>query len=417
MHIRINGLVKIFNQVRQQLAAGIPPSEVTVFRERVQHVIAQVEQICRQQRGTPQHLPAPSRNAYNYLKNLDLENLPVNENPHNMQPPAGELRIRNIVGTCELFSAEMWDHLSELLTDERSFARLHRTICDNVADIEAVARQQNLTPAHLPKPSQMAYCWLVFLSDPDNFRSHLAGLAIANRVLNRLSGNRLEKPVQIQFSNMRYIYRYKTYSDHIVLRCSEGLISAPENVWTEILQRLFSRRRFSHKLLDEFVQTAKFQQIIAEMDGATEPLQSQTKGQVHDLDAIFERVNNHYFNGKMDRPNLHWNEMLTTGKMGHYHQLRDTIMLSVTLDQPNVPDFVVDYVMYHELLHKKHGIQRKNGRYYGHTGAFRREEKKFPDFERAMAFLNSLSLDHRDTKPQNNSGLVEKLRSKFRKNK
>jgi hypothetical protein len=45
-------------------------------------------------------------------------------------------------------------------------------------------------------------------------------------------------------------------------------------------------------------------------------------------------------------------------KMGHYDFIRDTVMLSVTLDAPDVLDYVVDYVMYYELLHKKLGQQK-----------------------------------------------------------
>jgi predicted metal-dependent hydrolase len=73
--------------------------------------------------------------------------------------------------------------------------------------------------------------------------------------------------------------------------------------------------------------------------------------------------------------------------MGHYDYFRDIVMLSVTLDAPDVPDFVIDYVMYHELLHKAMGAEVVNGRRYAHTPAFREAERKFPRYDEAEAFL------------------------------
>jgi hypothetical protein len=37
----------------------------------------------------------------------------------------------------------------------------------------------------------------------------------------------------------------------------------------------------------------------------------------------------------------------------------------------------LDYVMYHELLHKKHSFNVKNGRHQAHTTAFRNDERRF----------------------------------------
>jgi predicted metal-dependent hydrolase len=75
--------------------------------------------------------------------------------------------------------------------------------------------------------------------------------------------------------------------------------------------------------------------------------------------------------------------------MGHYDFFRDLVMLSVTLDDPDVPDFVVDFVMYHELLHKVMGSKVVNGRRYAHTPAFREAERAFPRYEEAEAFLKA----------------------------
>jgi predicted SprT family Zn-dependent metalloprotease len=88
------------------------------------------------------------------------------------------------------------------------------------------------------------------------------------------------------------------------------------------------------------------------------------------LKASFDRVNARYFGGAFEMPNLTWGQD-STRKLGHYHYGSDTVMLSTVLQEE---ERFLDYVMYHELLHKKHGMTR-GGR--AHTKAFRDDEARF----------------------------------------
>jgi len=88
----------------------------------------------------------------------------------------------------------------------------------------------------------------------------------------------------------------------------------------------------------------------------------------------FRRVNERYFNGLMDRPNLVWGKN-STSKLGSYEYQTNTISVSTIFKQGS--DELLDYIMYHELLHKKHKFYSKSGRSYHHTTAFKHEEKKF----------------------------------------
>ena len=89
----------------------------------------------------------------------------------------------------------------------------------------------------------------------------------------------------------------------------------------------------------------------------------------------------------MPRPVLKWNQSPTVRKMGHNQPGRDTVMVSRTLDHARVPEFVVDFIMYHELLHKKHGATMINGRRFVHTPDFRRDEQQFQQYAEAEKFL------------------------------
>ena len=82
---------------------------------------------------------------------------------------------------------------------------------------------------------------------------------------------------------------------------------------------------------------------------------------------------------------------LTGTKFGHYEFVHDQLCISSTLDRPDVPAFVIDHVMHHELLHKKHGFRWQGTRQHTHTHAFRADERTFPHYEEAACFLDQIS--------------------------
>ena len=84
--------------------------------------------------------------------------------------------------------------------------------------------------------------------------------------------------------------------------------------------------------------------------------------------------------------------LLFTGrKFGHYDRIRDVVMISSSLDRAEVPEYVLDSVMYHELLHKKLGIGWRNGRMAAHTPEFRSLDRDFRRYNEADSFLKRLA--------------------------
>lgn len=89
------------------------------------------------------------------------------------------------------------------------------------------------------------------------------------------------------------------------------------------------------------------------------------------LEASFQRMNERYLQGMMTVPNLVWGRG-STRLLGTYTYATDTIMISSVLAQ--APDELLDYVMYHEMLHKKHKFSCSTSRTHSHTKAFRADE-------------------------------------------
>jgi hypothetical protein len=113
-----------------------------------------------------------------------------------------------------------------------------------------------------------------------------------------------------------------------------------------------------------------------------------TKGDVYDLDELFDSLNFWYFGGRIARPTLTWSPRKSYHILGHHDSTHDTISISRSLDSKMVPRFVIEYVMFHEMLHVAHPAVHHNGRRFHHTPAFRRDERKFPHFDEAEKWIN-----------------------------
>ncbi len=92
------------------------------------------------------------------------------------------------------------------------------------------------------------------------------------------------------------------------------------------------------------------------------------------LEQSYLRMNEKFFSGLMTRPNLMWGQD-NFRLLGTYTYGTDTIMISRILEQ--VDQETLDYVVYHEMLHKKHKFSNTGSRTHSHTKAFRNDEKMF----------------------------------------
>lgn len=401
--MRINGLVSVFNQVRAQLQSGLAPEDVEPFKRRVLGTLREVEAICRQHGRTVEHLPAPSRRAYLFLRDLDLNNLPQRAAGEGMPAPAA-LRIKNVVKTREYFADRLWQKLDVWLTDSAARARLLSEFEQQAMAIEAICARHGQTPTALEAPSRQVYCWLKFLSSGEALRAHLDALACARAVAGKLLPSMSKRPLLLHLVNLGALWRRREYHNTVLLRVHIGFQNGEPELWQALLQCALGKATTeAEQAYRAFADSEEFSDVLFELESFAAPPVLPTQGRAHDLAASFERVNALYFGNQMARPTLVWNRTLTARKFAHYQPSRDTVMVSVTLDDPGVSASLLDYVMYHELLHKKHGSPLVNGRRQSHTPAFRADERLYvgyADAERQLQALarrqNGLPVDNAD---------------------
>jgi hypothetical protein len=114
---------------------------------------------------------------------------------------------------------------------------------------------------------------------------------------------------------------------------------------------------------------------------------STAEGVHHSPIALYREVNDRFFNNQVEVLKIGWGLRKGWRRLGHYDPVHHTITLSPALDSPKVPEFVVRYIVYHEMLHSlfEEDFSRKRVRH--HSPEFHRAERAYPDFARAKAFL------------------------------
>ncbi len=388
--LKIKGLVRTFNQARAALSEGFTPEEAVLFADWVRMKLKEIEQICAAHRTKPERLPAQSRMAYQYLKSIDLANLPGRQPGERMSQP-GNVKLKNVVKLGDQMAERLWRTPERIRSGIDDLRRIGDDLNLFAGQIEEFCRQGGETPAALDAPSRQVYCWMRFLTMGGNLAAHLDALARARAAAAEWQlrpGQRL----YLHMINQASLWRMRRSGDGMVIRVSEGFLYADMPVWQALMKQLFeSRCQVSRQIIDEYTATEDFGDICYELESLAAPPAPPARGNVHDLDECFDRVNREYFGGKMARPNLTWNRTLTLRILGHYQPARDRVMISASLDQPEVPAFLLDYVMYHELLHKLHGIMYLNGRRISHSAAFREDERRFAGWREAEVMLSQLS--------------------------
>jgi hypothetical protein len=107
------------------------------------------------------------------------------------------------------------------------------------------------------------------------------------------------------------------------------------------------------------------------------------RGDVWDLEEVFDAVNEEYFEGSLERPMLGWSRRPLTYRWGWYSSMvrpSGLIVINRLLDDPRVPRFVLEGTMHHEMLHMRGDTRVVNGRRVVHTREFREAERAFDRF-------------------------------------
>ncbi len=267
-------------------------------------------------------------------------------------------------------------------------------ILNTVNSVDEILRQHRESPASLAIRSRRAYQWVLFLSKKENLQMHLDALQRIVLFLPALSNSCHKKLSRIDFSfyHISPLYKVQKKEDILKVVVGESFIFSPDRVLLALMKTTLCSSSFSDKAnIRIYSTTVEYQKVREQLEYLSIPPESYSGGAHHDLGESFYRVNNTYFNGQLKLPHLVWSNRLTRRKFGHYQEDTNTVLISRTLDQHHTPIHVVDFVMYHELLHKKLGARKNKNRRYVHTPEFKKHESEFEGYDKAKKYLNSLT--------------------------
>jgi predicted metal-dependent hydrolase len=197
------------------------------------------------------------------------------------------------------------------------------------------------------------------------------------------------------FANINNTIRLR--NGRLLVRLSDLLEGAPETVLRAIAHILLAKM---YRLPIDRGQAARYRKYVASHEIARKAhLVRQIRGRkrlrparghFYDLDAVFEELNTRFFHGLMARPRMSWSQTKTRRILGHYDPAHNAIIISRIFDHLAVPRYVLEYIVYHEMLHLKHPVKLRGSRRCVHSAEFQAEEKLFPRVEDANAFLKRL---------------------------
>lgn len=201
------------------------------------------------------------------------------------------------------------------------------------------------------------------------------------------------------YADLTHTIRLREDTAHV--RLSDVLGNAPrivvEATAAILLGRLY-RRRPPAELIETYRQfsyaRSTRRHLLLMRQRRARRMEHRPAGAHHDLEPLFERLNHHYFQSSLARPRLGWSTRIWRTQLGCFDPALNQIVLNRQLDHEKVPEYVVAYVLFHEMLHVKHPIQFARCRRESHSAKFRNDEKGFTDYARAMRFLAQFPSRH-----------------------
>lgn len=367
-------------------------AQVEQFQANIRYAMRTVDTILAMHGAALIDLPQPSQQAYRFLKGIDLEQMRPTE-----WPPQSPASVTQAGPATLIRMTGLKQSLDMILTTLAGGGLPEDTIFERIAGLsgeveEDLARQQ-VTAERLTEQTRALRGWLAFFADRANFDAYVEAVGRATPAFDsaRLAARwrRSPPPVVLHFRPTRTVFSLKKGFSATTIWLPTPMICFDAALFGKVAGLAFHLSRDRQAIVEAMAGDA-YQDIQAEMESLGGVVE-QTVGAVHDLASSFERVNRDYLGGSIPRPRLTWSRGLTRRKFGHYDPIRDMVMVSSTLDQPGVPEFAVDYIVYHELLHKKHGISWRNGRARVHTTDFKAEDRRFAEYEQAEAILKRLA--------------------------
>lgn len=172
------------------------------------------------------------------------------------------------------------------------------------------------------------------------------------------------------------------------LRAHPRFLEMPPHLWDALLLGLL-RSWFPVVEGDPRLQAHAEARAWLQDQRVDRKMEDQVQGRHHSLRGSYLRVVLEYDLHLADPPRLSWSKRVSKRRLGYHEGHANRIVISRVLDDPRVPEYVLDTIVYHEILHILHPPRQGTGekRIIHHKG-FRQAEARNPQLEDAHRFLS-----------------------------
>ena len=177
------------------------------------------------------------------------------------------------------------------------------------------------------------------------------------------------------------------------VRLHHMFLEAEREVVEQLAAYLRGDGRGASARLDRYIQSNRFRIRRVALHRRQQKLALPTDGRSHDLKLLFETACRDYENvlgDEIEGVAIGWSPVPRVTlprrsiKLGSYSADTQVIRIHPALDQPEVPERFIRWIIFHELLHHRfrQDLRARSG--CVHTEEFRRLERSFPGWRVAL---------------------------------
>jgi predicted metal-dependent hydrolase len=199
------------------------------------------------------------------------------------------------------------------------------------------------------------------------------------------------KKIEAQFYPYRSLrHTIKWNHKFISLRISQYLSNAPINIMENLAIILLAKVykiKPDKSIKDSYRNyTESISNILPERRRRI-PKDYFSQGKYYNLKNIFDILNLKYFSNKLSVKYLGWSKYKSYTRLGYYDKEKELLVISNIFDSKKVPDCVIEYLVYHEMLHILIPTTTENGRRKIHPPNFRQLERNFPEYSKIQNWI------------------------------
>jgi hypothetical protein len=193
-------------------------------------------------------------------------------------------------------------------------------------------------------------------------------------------------------------HTWKGGREGLSFKISDYLSDAPETVLESLSWYLSCRavgRKCPQGKADRYLVYARSRELWESKKelylSRSRNLSFEPRGTARDLRDVFDYVNSFYFASRLQNPILAWATESPRRRLGFYFQPLNLLAANRALDSAAVPRYVLEFVVFHELLHHVSAGNGRAARRVHHTLEFKKQEKTFSHYDDAERWLGKLA--------------------------